>query len=269
MVRAVNSSRGKVIEALFEHALEGARAQDKADGAHSQMWEAVRPTFEEELAKSKNANFEFSTLCGANVLQLYLSGPTWADEHIKDVFAVAYPRNCASAFAGLAYSQPSRPVYQKLVASGAIDWAVGQELPGRTVREQLIERIALAYLWGDEELDSSRWTALFHPARVADLESATHLFWSVRDDAITDVQRQKVIAFWKKSLDVTRQWPEVPNKFLSALGGLATFLQTADGEERRLLLAVAPYVHTGHNADQFVEQLHRLAQEDVALALLR
>ena len=35
-------------------------------------------------------------------------------------------------------------------------------------------------------------------------------------------------------------------------------MDSADGKERELLEAVAPYVHIGHNAHEFVEDLSRL-----------
>jgi hypothetical protein len=39
---------------------------------------------------------------------------------------------------------------------------------------------------------------------------------------------------------------------------LTCFLETADGEERRLLESVAPYVQTDHNTYEFVAELVRL-----------
>jgi hypothetical protein len=41
---------------------------------------------------------------------------------------------------------------------------------------------------------------------------------------------------------------------------LTCFLSTADGPERELLEAVAPYVHVGHNAYEFVDELVRLVE---------
>jgi hypothetical protein len=45
---------------------------------------------------------------------------------------------------------------------------------------------------------------------------------------------------------------------------LATHITTLGSEERRLLQAVAPHVHLGHEAYEFIAELIRLAPEDPA-----
>jgi hypothetical protein len=53
--------------------------------------------------------------------------------------------------------------------------------------------------------------------------------------------------------------PEPPAKLLSKLGRLSCYIKVVADREREWLLAVAPYVHVGYNADDFIEELERLA----------
>ena len=78
-----------------------------------------------------------------------------------------------------AYAPASRPIYDLLLKNGIIDCALHLDLKGRYAREKLIERIAVAYLRADEELWGDRFSVLFEPERMQDLQYATSFFWSV------------------------------------------------------------------------------------------
>ena len=45
---------------------------------------------------------------------------------------------------------------------------------------------------------------------------------------------------------------------------LVCYLEAIGGKEKEWLLAVAPYVQVAHNADEFIEELCRLVDENVA-----
>ena len=68
MTQALNSPKGKAIEALISQALMECRAADRATGSHADVWTAVQPLFEAECNKCQDTNFEFSTLAGAYLL---------------------------------------------------------------------------------------------------------------------------------------------------------------------------------------------------------
>src|SRR6185295_11424099 len=70
MFQAINTTKGRVVEALFSHALRASRVSDNVEGNHANAWKQLQPIFERELIACKNANFEFTTLCGAYLSQL-------------------------------------------------------------------------------------------------------------------------------------------------------------------------------------------------------
>jgi hypothetical protein len=258
MTQAINSPRGKSIEALISQALMECRAADRAANSHGEPWATFQPLFDAELEKCQDTNFEFSTLVGAYLSQFRYMDTDWVNENIPRMFPAAYPRNSACAVDGLAYAPFARQIYRDLVQHGAIDRALHYELKGRVAREKLLERIAVAYLWGEDDLDSDRFAHLFRPDGGDDLVTITHLFWSIRRGDLPEEQRKRVVKFWERCIGWSREVGVSPEKLLSTLATLTPFLNSADGYERELLEAVAPHVHIGYNAHEFVEDLSRL-----------
>ncbi len=262
MFQAMNTPRGRIVQALYSHALRAARVRDQQGGTHGEAWDAIRPLFEAELAKCQNRNFEFSTLSGTYLPQLQYLDNVWTTERVNQIFPPAYEANTVCALDGLAYASFTRPLYELLAAHAVIDRALALELKGRNAREKLLERIAAAYLWGLEPLDGQRLTWLFDDARIADFEVLIRVFWMVRNDNLAPEQRERILAFWDRSLAWVQQQPQVPARLLSMLGLLATHITTIGDRERHLLESVAPHVHVGHETYEFVAELLRLAPQD-------
>jgi hypothetical protein len=258
MTQAINSGKGKAIEALIGQVLMECRAADRAAGAHTEAWAISRPLFDSELDKCRDTNFEFSTLAGAYLAQFRYIDKEWTEQNIPRIFPPGYPRNSAAAIDGLAYTTFARDIYRDLVRHGVIDRALRSDPKGRVAREKLLERIAVAYLWKEDDLNSDRFGFLFRPDGGDDLVTVTHLFWSVRGDHLPDEQRQRIVDFWERCVRWTKEGASKPEEVLSTLATLASFLTSADGKERGLLEAVAPHVHVGYNAHEFVEDLGRL-----------
>src|SRR6185312_13176470 len=79
MFQAINTPKGRVVEALFSHALRAARVSDSVEGNHVNRWKGLQPIFERELTACKDRNFEFSTLCGAYLSQLQYLDQSWTN----------------------------------------------------------------------------------------------------------------------------------------------------------------------------------------------
>ena len=262
--QALNTTKGRIIEALYSQALRAARVADQQSGTHREAWAAISPVFETEFAKCEDANYEFSTLSGTYLPQLqYLDG-TWISERINYIFPVSYPVNTVCALDGLAYASFTRQVYELLAARGVIDRALSLELRGRSAREKLLERIGAAYLWGLEPLDAERLTRLFNNGTAEDLDVLVRVFWMVRNGNLTPEQRERILNFWDRSLAWAQHQTQVPTRLLSMLSLLATHITTTGLRERHLLEAVAPYAHVGYQIYEFVAELLRLAPQDPA-----
>ena len=265
MSTAINTPKGRAIEALFSHALRVCRVADQTTGNHHSAWAQLRPIFDRELNACQNNNTEFSTLCAAYLAQLEYLDAGWTTLHIPNIFPAAAPINDQAAIAGLAYAAFTRHIYEQLDRGGILDRALQYDLKGREAREKLLERIAAAYVWGIETLDSPRFQTIFSKGNAKELEQITWVLWTLRHQNISDEQRERILVFWDRCISWSQSQTNVPASLLSALSGLATYIVAADERARGLLFAVAPHVGIGHHAYEFFDQLLRLAEQNSAV----
>jgi hypothetical protein len=259
MMHTLNSPKGRVIEALFSQALRACRLDDSSSGSHAKAWNDVRPLFETELARCKNSNFEFSTSCGEYLAQLDYMDSNWTRTNISQIFPEEFPSNSLCALEGLAFTSFTRSVYRLLAEPGIIDRALRYELKGEA-RKKLVERIAAAYLWGDESLESPRFTYIFKVSNIEDLETIARVFWMVRGEKLSTEQKQRVIHYWDRCVKWSRGLPQPPETLFSLLSMSSCYLSRVEGPERELLEAVAPFVYVGHTVYEFVSELVRLVE---------
>jgi hypothetical protein len=258
MTQAINTEKGKALEALFSHALRTCRVADRIRKTHVDDWDSMRPVFDAELSKCRGTNFEFSTLAGAYLANIEYLAADWLELHVDEIFPADQPDNFFCAVSGLTYAPATRSIFGLLVNHGVLDRALKLELRERSVRERLVERIALAYLWGDEELNSSRFNYFFDENRFDDLQIAANFFWSVSNQELKPEHVAKILDFWRACAEWSRRLRSPPVQLLSHLSRLSVYLKKLGAEEAALLEEVAPHVNAGYNADYFVEQLLRL-----------
>lgn len=255
---AINTAKGKAVEALLDYALRSCRLSDNANKQHAKTWQSLQPLFDAELARCKNGNFEFSAIAGAYIVNLYYLSATWVNTNFRRIFPVEYPSNCLSALDGLAFAPPTKPVYAALVASGVLDWALRQEMKGQHARESLLQRMGLAYLWAQENLDGPRFSYLFDAHRIGDLEELGNYFWMVRGEPLENYQKERVFLFWDRCVAWSKHLESPPANLLSLLGLLSHYLSAIDDRALGWLLAVAPHASVNYNADRLIKQLARL-----------
>lgn len=260
MFQAVNSTRGKAIEALFGHALRVCRIADKDKGSHLDAWNSLQPLFDQELEACLNGNFEFSTLAGAYSGNVEFLSADWLAANINKIFPIDRQANLYCSIGGLAYASSSRRIYRLLRNNGILDAALALDLKGRNGREKLIERIAVGYLWAEDSLDSSRFKFLFESRAEEDLAQINFFFWTIGKEELQENQVQRILVYWRRCLSWAASLSTPPAKVLSSLSGLASFLPNISGENCELLLATAPYVHEHHGAYEFISDLMRLAE---------
>lgn len=262
--RAINTSKGKAIEALLDHALRVCRLSDKATKSHTDAWRPLQPIFDAELNTCRNANFEFSALAGAYIVNLYYMDAAWLTDNFKRIFSTDFPATCLSALDGLAFAPATEPIYRQLVDSGVLDWALRRDMKGEHARENLVQRMCLAYLWGRDTLDSPRFAYLFNENRANDLEVAARYFWAVRGEPLTGEQTEMIFRFWDRCVAWSTVTTSEAGSLLSALSLLSCYLTSVSQRELPWLLAVAPHVSRNYNADRLIEELDRLAKDSPA-----
>jgi hypothetical protein len=261
MTHALNTQKGRVIGAMYNHALRVCRVAKQHNQSIAGAWVSVQDAFDAEIAKCRNANFEFSTLSASYIANLDYMSHDWLVANVKRLFPSEFPVNFKVALGGLAYATPTRPIYQLLSANAVFENAFKADLEDSQSKERITEWICLAYLWGDENLGSPLMTLLF-TGGVEELQTAAEFFWKVQGDGLTDDQVERVLAFWNKCLAWSKTQRDVPVPLLSRLGRLAPYLDTLDARAKELLLAVVPYVHADYSTHEMIKELDRLVDSN-------
>jgi hypothetical protein len=256
MTHALNTEKGRIIGAMYNHALRVCRVAKKNEKAIADAWAMVQPAFDQEIGKCRNANFEFSTLSASYIANLDYMSHDWLVENVNKLFPKEFPANFKAAIGGLAYARPSRQIYQLLASNGVIEGTLRSEVEDSQSKEKMTEWVCLAYLWGDETLDTPLMAHIFAGGPDG-LQTAAEFFWRVHGEKLTDDQVERVLSFWARCLTWSGAQASAPSQLLSRLSRLAPYLKTLDARAKELLLAVAPYVHTDYSTDQMVEELER------------
>ncbi len=264
MTQAINQPKGKAIEALMNYALRASRLEDAGGSGHLEAWGLVRPIFDTEIAKCRNANFEFSTLAGAYLANIEYLNRDWLVNNVEKIFPRDFAVNFECALDGFAYSPATRSTYKLLKDREVVERALRFGMARRQARERLVERVTLAYLWGDETLDLPPFSMLFESERQSDLQTAAGFLWGVSNQKLPDPQVEKVVEFFMRAVKAGSERKPVAGELLSTLSRLAIFLHNVSAKEEELLLTVAPFVNVGYHADEFIEQLSRLADASPA-----
>ena len=226
MMHALNTEKGRVVSAMFSHALRVCRLAKMDNRPIAEAWATVEGAFDSELAKCRNSNFEFSTIAASYLANVDFMSHEWLVANARDIFAINYPTNFKAALGGLAYATPTRPIYQLLAQHGILEAALKTKLEDRYGRERIVEWISLAFLWGDETLETPQFEQLF-AGGPDDLQHATEFFWQVQGEKLTDEQVGRVLAFWKKSIGWSRAQKRAPAVLLSALSRLSPYLKNS------------------------------------------
>jgi hypothetical protein len=264
MTHALNTEKGHVIGAMYNHALRVCRLENDASKSTKKAWASLKDAFDAEIAKCHNANYDFSTLSASYIANLDFMSHEWLADNVVALFpAAAYPNNFKVAIGGLAFGTPTRRLYQLLASKDIFSDALAAKLEDRHGRERIVEWVSLAYLWDDEELDSPIVQKVFSGG-ADDLEIMTNLFWGARGDKLTDKQKAKIFAFWDRCLSWSKSQTKEPQQLLARLGRLADYIETLDNDAKELLLGTVPYVHNDYATDAMVEELARLVDASPA-----
>jgi hypothetical protein len=257
---AINTAKGKAIEALLDHALRRCRLSDEAKNSHDKAWAELQPLFDAELAQCRDGNFQFSALAGAYIGNLHYMSAEWVHANFRALFPIEFPANCLAALDGLAFAPSMKPIFDEMIVAGVVDWALRQDMKGDHARESLLQRLGLSYLWGEEQLDGPRFAYLFETRRIDDLQELARYFWMVRGEPLTDAQKERIYLFWDRCVTWGTTLDPPPASLLSQLSLLSSYLSAIDERALKWLVAIAPYTPVNYNADRLTEQLTRLAE---------
>jgi hypothetical protein len=109
---AINTSKGRAIQALFDHALRQCRVSNAVLRSHANAWRDMQPVFDAEIEACQNRNFEFSSLAGAYIANLLYLDTDWTKNNFRKIFPIEFPANCLSALDGLSFAPLADAIYR-------------------------------------------------------------------------------------------------------------------------------------------------------------
>jgi hypothetical protein len=265
MTHALNTTKGRVIEALINHALRVCRLAFNAGESVPDAWATVSDLFDTEINQCRNDNYEFSTLAATYIANIDFMSHAWLVKNVERLFPTEYPQNFKCALGGLAFATPTEPIYKLLAENNVFARALADTDDDSRSREKMVEWVCLAYLWGGEALNSDVFKFLFNDRGNADdLRTGSVFFWQVRGDKLEVPQVERIMQFWAACIEWARKQKATPTSLLSSLSHLSSYFETLTDRNKKLLLAVAPYVHSDYNTDSLIEQLARFVDTNPA-----
>ena len=262
MSHAINSDKGRVIEAVFYHALRECRVEHERKGSHESAWSHYKAIFDSELSKCKNSNLEFSTLCGAWLPQLMYLSAEWVDENANLIFDLAYEKNFKCATSGIPYTSISPAIYKFLNRNGILLPALRMGLDNDYAEKRLTEYVGFAYIWELESIDNEYFLWMAGNSRLDRFAVIANLYWRIHSEEIEKAQLDRVIDFWAYCLTLEKLDSESGVKLKSELGQLICYVEELTEKELKMLLEVIPSISAKSNTWRFIDELIRLADKN-------
>lgn len=186
LTHAINSTKGKAFEATISYVLN--RARNTRNGDKEKVWKKHRRVFNKELSLCTNANFDVSALFGQYLAHFLYLSEKWTAENVNRIFPHRdYRRSFLAAISGLTYCNGAhRKIYSLLEPEGVFRAALSDIEVRSSVREKLLQRIALALMWGDEPLDAGILQELMDREQLDDIACMVSFIGRVHDNTVPD-----------------------------------------------------------------------------------
>lgn len=264
---AINRPRGKAVEALVSHALRICRQASSQSGSHGAVWQTIQPTFDAELNRIVNGNFEFFAIAAYRLPQMYYLDATWAKAALPRLFPVTAPKSFAAALDGLGYCNSlAKTHYDDLKQNGTIRQALDIDIASKQARTYLLQNIARAYWGGDEMLDGNLFTHLIQSQRWPDLTVIADYFVSSRRHIVGASDEARIVGavlqFWREMLKAGGDDPLALSNLRLHLAGLMRFIGKIDADSLPLLTAAAK-AQTQQSMTVFLADLIRIAETNL------
>jgi len=261
---AINSPRGRCIEALINLSLRSCRLADKEHSGHSQAWSELESIYTSELKRNEQGEYEFATIV-ANLLPnfLYMSRE-WTRSNLASIFDYSDYQKWLCAMQGYAYvGTIYEDVYNYLKANADLLKALDDENIKEKdhVKEKIIQNIVVSYIQGNEDINKpeSLISILINRKDYSELHQLIWFVWTLRkkDD---DKLREKVFELWPMLLEIVDVASKEGRKLASQLCCWAVFINEIDMTTESWLLQIAPYAEEDYNSHDLLESLARISE---------
>ena len=259
---AINSPRGRCLEAYINLALYQCRNHHASTNDHAQVWSNYELIFTNELCKADAIKeYEFATLV-ANYLPnfIYLS-EKWTLDNLEAIFDKTNYLKWLCAIQGYSYTSTFVPqVYKLFKERGDFVEILDNEFLKDKIEDRYIQFLCIGYLRGEENIDDpdSLFSILLSRRNYRELNQIIWFIWTMRDSGNMKV-RELVYNLWPKLLDLTDGSTKEGRKLASRLCYWAVFVNEMDQTTREWLLNIASFAQEDYNGNILLEALARLS----------
>ncbi len=257
---AINSPRGRCIEALINLTLRSCRLSDKKFGNHVEAWKHFQPVYDAELIRSEIGEYEFATLVSNYLPNFMYMSNDWVLENLDRIFDQRIYQKWLCAMQGYAYvGRVYEAIYKHLNEQGHLIKALDDENIKGRVNEKIIQNIAVAYLNNFETLDDGLIKQIIQRRQQSELSHMIWFFWTLRKDG-DDNTKAKVFALWPLFLEVIDTSNREGCLLASKLCDWAIFVDEVTDENKKLILAVAPFAEEGYNSYDLLRSIAKISE---------
>lgn len=261
---AINSPRGKCLQALINLVLYSCRQTRKSGESDEAAWKSFEQIFDQELDKVEQGEYEFATLV-TNYLPnfIYLSND-WVTENLSNIFSQSNRLSWLCAMQGYSYVNQFQPsIYDYLKENGLFIKALDEKIFKDRVKEKFIQLMAVSYLWGRESLEQANCLIkiVIDRRQPDELRQLIWFIWSqMEHDENKDELTQKIFALWPLLLAIVDADKLEGKKLASQLCHWAAFITRLEGEQLVWLTEIAPFAEIDDNAYDLLKNLARLSK---------
>jgi hypothetical protein len=260
---AINSPRGRSIQALINMALRACRLEDRERKKnHSAAWSHYVHYFDAELERRRQQEYDFSVLVTNYLPNFLYMSREWTIENLGEIFDNTDKIAWRSAMQGYAYVDTVyEEIFSFLKTRGHFLEALDDEHLRARVRERIVQNIGVAYRSGFEDLSdkSSLIYMLVDRGEYEELSELIRLFWTMRESDDLAVL-SKVMALWRVILDRLDDSTIEGKRLASKLCQLIVFVDHIDENNKDLVLRVVPYADFAHNSYEVLRSIARISE---------
>lgn len=260
VTHAINSTRGRILEAFIHLALAIRREEVASGSAHSNSWINFEAIFDSELSSSEQGmNADFAALAGLYCVNLHYLNPQWTESNFHRLFSASNEVAWRCSAQGFAYQSHLYDwLFKKLVEGGHLRKMIYSEGLPDQVSVKALQFLGLAYLQGMESLETGLFSELIVELKIKELKQLCWFFWTLRGGE-PSARSPKIIAFWLRVVEQMRLNNTRSPELKSALSQLVAFVQELNQELVDALVEVAPNAQVEHHGYLLIEHLARLA----------
>lgn len=261
---AINSPRGRCLEALINLCLFSCRRVKSKSTDHQAVWRIYEPIFEGELNRRTKNEYEFATLVANYLPNFLFMSKTWTTKSLTRIFSDDDYLGWLCAMQGYAYvSIVYEEIYKFLRDQGHLFRALDDTHLGDRIDRSVIQQIAVAYLNSFEDLESeaSALTRLIDRAKSRELIELIRFVWTQhkKEEQTSDDLRNRVLKLWQRIIATIDLSQRDGQKVASHLCDWLSFIDEIDNENQQLISAVIPFADGDHRGYEALRNISRLS----------